>query len=389
MAQVHVLFLIDELRPHLGGAEKTMLRMAELLPPDRFRCSVATFKVPGEYGTPQEVAAVVPCPFHYFPIGRIGSPQCWSALAQLRRLIRRERVSITHTFFPTSDLIGGTVAKASGCPVVISSRRDMGITRRCGHSLLYRGMVHVVDEVHAVSEQVKHWTISQDGLAADRIFTLYNGIDMSRLDAISNGSSAEPLLSNGGRIVLTVANARPVKGLDVFLRMATLIHREEPDVTFVVVGVVDGPYGDQLRSLTACMPEGRVLFVGKISNAASLIRQADVFCLLSRSEGFSNALIEAMACRVPCVATAVGGNPEALEDGRNGFLVDSDDPEAAADRVLRLLRHEDLRKSFGTAARNTIEARFTEDRLIRTLIQRYDALLSPKQSKVTECMRKF
>ena len=386
MTQAHVLFLIDELRPHLGGAEKTMLRMAALLPPNRFRCSVATFKVPSGYGTPEEVAAVVPCPFHYFPIGRIGSPQCWSALAELRRFIRLGEVAITHTFFPTSDLIGGLVAKTSGCPVVISSRRDMGVTRRRGHSILYRGMAHVVDEVQAVSEQVRSWTIARDRVPADRIFTVYNGIDLAGFDAMTNDSAVTPLASNGGRIVLTVANARPVKGLDVFLRMAALVHRQAPDVTFVIVGVVDGPYGDQLRALAACLPEQRVKFLGKVSNAVPLIRQADVFCLLSRSEGFSNALIEAMACRVACVASTVGGNPEALEDGHNGFLVPSEAAEAAADRVLRLLRDAELRKSLGVAARNTIESRFTEERLIHTVVQRYDALLSAKKLVYTPSM---
>jgi glycosyltransferase involved in cell wall biosynthesis len=102
---------------------------------------------------------------------------------------------------------------------------------------------------------------------------------------------------------------------------------------------------------------------------------SDVFCLPSRSEGFSNALLEAMACALPCVATRVGGNAEAIEDGVSGFLVAPQDPDLIADRLLRLLRQPEAGRHMGQAARQRVEEKFTVEAMMANLTAVYDGLL--------------
>ena len=107
----------------------------------------------------------------------------------------------------------------------------------------------------------------------------------------------------------------------------------------------------------------------------NLLKASDVFCLPSRSEGLSNALLEAMACRLPCVATDVGGNPEAVIDGLTGFLVPAENPEALAARILTLLRNRDSAQRMGQASRRLVESKFTVQHMIHRLAFLYNELL--------------
>jgi glycosyltransferase involved in cell wall biosynthesis len=117
-----------------------------------------------------------------------------------------------------------------------------------------------------------------------------------------------------------------------------------------------------------------VRFLGKANNVQELLEQCDVFCLLSRSEGMSNALLEAMAAGIPCVATAVGGTPEVIEDGRTGYLVPSEDAGAAAERILRLLDHPEEARQIGEAARLVVRQRFSAQRMVDDLVRSYEGL---------------
>jgi glycosyltransferase involved in cell wall biosynthesis len=118
--------------------------------------------------------------------------------------------------------------------------------------------------------------------------------------------------------------------------------------------------------------------VGALANPFPVLRASNVFCLPSRNEGFSNALIEAMGCGLPCVATRVGGNAEALEEGKSGYLVATEDADAMADRILRLLRDPVLARRMGEAARETVRARFSMDAMMNRLTGIYDELLAAK-----------
>jgi len=119
-----------------------------------------------------------------------------------------------------------------------------------------------------------------------------------------------------------------------------------------------------------------VRFLGGTENVVSVLQKSDVFFLPSRSEGFSNALVEAMACGLPCVATRVGGNAEAIEDGVSGFLVPPEAPQLAADRILRLLRQREEARRMGRAAQKRVEEKFTAQAMMSNITAIYEQLLS-------------
>ena len=373
----HVFFIIDQLC-QLGGAERVLLEMVSRLAPDRFRCSVVAFSLNPDL----EALANLPVPVYNLPLKRTYDFNAAKVAIKLFRLIRRENVSIVHTFFETSDLWAAPVAKLSGCPILISSRRDMGILRARKHDLAYPLVNRIFDRVLTVSNEVRSYCIRQDRLSPHRVETVYNGVDLAELDGrAAEGDTRQQLgLRTNAPVISTVANIRSIKGIDVLVRAAKHVCVEFPEATFVVVGrALESQTMSELRAQVESVQLAKnFYFVGALANPFPVLRTSDVFCLPSRNEGFSNALIEAMGCNLPCVATRVGGNAEALEEGKSGFLVASEDSDAMADRILRLLRDPALALRMGTAARETVKERFSMDAMMNRLMGIYDELLAAK-----------
>jgi glycosyltransferase involved in cell wall biosynthesis len=303
----------------------------------------------------------------------------------LGRFIRSAGVQIVHTFFESADLLGGLVAKLSGCPVVISSRRDMGILRSTRHRIGYRLMSSVYDQVQTVSDAVRRQAIRADGLEPEKVVTIPNGIEIEKV-AAANGAVAMRRsleLQNAGPLIVTVGHIRRVKGYDVLLRAAAQVCRVHPNTTFLIVGSEQEPGCERgLRNLVRQFHiEQNVRFLGKMDSHAvwSLLKLCDVFCLPSRSEGMSNALLEAMACGLPCVATDVGGTPEVLEDGRTGYFVPSEDHQAMAARIAGLLDDPERARTMGRLAQRVVEERYSARSMMQTMVKMYDQLLGARR----------
>jgi len=381
----HVLYLIDTLYSTGGGAEGALLRMVRMLPRQRYRCSVATFRFFDVFPIDQ-----FPCPVHEFPIRRGVSLGTLKAAVALANYIRRERVAIVHTFFEAADLLGGLVAKLAGCPVVISSRRDMGFRRSPLHHLGYRLISPCFDQVQTVSAAVRQEMIRLDGLDPERIIAIPNGIDVESVTAANGYHTLSHTLDLEGRSprIITVGNLRHVKGTDVFLRAAAEVVHHCPDALFLVAGgLYPGEYTTSIKNLVRELgleAHVRLLDAQAGSTVWSLLKACDVFCLLSRSEGMSNALLEAMACGLPSVATAVGGNSEVLEDGRTGYLVANEDYQAAAARILELLSHPQRAATMGREAKKEVMENFSTRQMVERVVSQYDRLLAAG-NEVSSC----
>ena len=370
----HVVYVIDQIC-QLGGAERVLLEIVRRLSPEQFRCSLVTFKVDEHI----EALKRLPCTLHVLPMRSTYGLDAGKMALRLRRLIRSEKVSIVHTFFESSDLWAAPVAKFSGCPVLISSRRDMGILRTPKHRLAYPFVNHIFDRVLSVSEEVRSYCLREDGLPPAKVETLYNGIDLAELDvkAMETDSRRQLGLAADIPVITTVCNIRFLKGIDVLVRAAAYVCREFPQARFLVVGKVLEPetFAKLEHQIISANLSNNICFIGAVDNPYPLLRASNIFCLPSRTEGFSNALIEAMGCRLPCVATRVGGNPEALSEGRSGFLVESEDHEAMANALLKLLRDSTLASNMGNAGRQTVEARFSMHAMMSQLPRVYNELL--------------
>jgi glycosyltransferase involved in cell wall biosynthesis len=255
----------------------------------------------------------------------------------------------------------------------------MGILRSRKHVFLYRLANPLFDQVQAVSDTVRDFCINDDRIPAEKAVTVYNGVDLDAIDAAAPATRGFSFGADEDQpVVSTVANIRQVKGIDILVQAAALAVRKIPNVIFAVIGgsIQEPGHWDELQAaIKRAELERNFRFLGTRTDVYALLKQSDIFCLPSRSEGMSNALLEAMACRLPCVATSVGGNPEVVVDGISGFLVPSEDSAALASSIIGLLGDRARARRMGQAGRRVVESKFTLHHMSRRLSQLYGDLL--------------
>jgi glycosyltransferase involved in cell wall biosynthesis len=182
--------------------------------------------------------------------------------------------------------------------------------------------------------------------------------------------------------VAVISRVSPSKGLEHFLQAAAIITAARPDVRYLIVGEAeprDQEYRNALVAYAARLGlERHVVFTGLRLDVPEVLSEIAVSVLPSLSEGLSNVLLESMASGVPVVATWVGGNPEAVEDGVTGILVPPREPGALARSIQRILDDRELAARFSGAGRQRVAERFAIDAVIRQTQRLYERLLEEK-----------
>jgi glycosyltransferase involved in cell wall biosynthesis len=211
--------------------------------------------------------------------------------------------------------------------------------------------------------------MAAEGLPLHRIGVVHNGIEPGAApDPAARAHARARLgLRDSDTVIGTVARLDPVKDIATIIRALAQL---PPDTRLVIIG--DGPTSQPLRALAAAMGLGdAVLFAGQLTDARTLLPAFDVYVNSSSSEGVSIAILEAMAACVPVVATAVGGTPEIIVDGRSGRLVQARDPAALAGAIGGLLLDPELRQGIGAAGRGRVVEGFTMDRMTNSYLEAY------------------
>ena len=366
----HVLLVVDGFPKTLGGGERVVLRLAEQLPRYGYRASILTFAL---NPASEFQLSAAPCPVYLLPLRNTYNLTAWRGALVFRRLLRQQQIRIVQTFFESSDLWAGVVTRLLSPAKLIWSRRDMGILRRQKHGAAYRTLRRLPHAVFAVSEQVRQHAIEVDRISPARVHTIHNGLELGALPPL------RPRLNPRAATVTTVGNIRRVKGHDVLIRAAAVVIAKFPLTTFTVAGeILEPEYFAGLRKLVSDLGlNDRFLFLGRLSDLTAHLKTADIFVLPSRSEGFSNALIEAMAAGLPSIATEVGGNAEAIHDRISGLLVPSEDVSALSAAILHLLASPELAEQLGCAGQQAVKASFSADAMLSRTTAMYDRLLSP------------
>lgn len=365
----HVLIVVDQFPRILGGGERVALKMAELLPQYGFRASILTFCADPEC----EELRRSKSQFYVLPLKRTYDLNAFRAALALKQFLKSQQVQLVQTFFESSDLWAGLITKSMSDAKLVWSRRDMGILRGRKHTAVYRLMAKMPDAVFAVSEQVRRHCITADGIEPTRVKTVYNGLDLTQWE-----ERATPTRHTRKPVVATVGNIRRVKGYDVLARAAGIIAPRFPQVTFRNAGaVLDTNFFAELEGLVSELGlTGRFDFVGASDDVRTFLMDADVFVLPSRSEGFSNAIIEAMAAGLPVVATDVGGNGEAVENGVSGIIVPAEDPAALAEAIMELLANPERAKEMGNAGKEIAAKKFSIDSMMIQITSVYRGLIA-------------
>ena len=225
----------------------------------------------------------------------------------------------------------------------------------------------------AVSAFTAQQAVKNQYLDPRDVFVLPPALDPNFVPA----TSADDEIPPGRNVLLTVGrliSSEPGKGVDAVIRVLPEVLKRVPDLLYVVIG--EGDLRPRLEQLAQqCAVQDHVFFVGRqeSENLRRYYSRSDIYVMPSRQEGFGLVFLEAMACGKPVIAANFGGAAEIVQESITGFLVDPDSPGQLADRLIRLLEDEDLRKKMGAAGRQVVQQRYTfprfEEGLTRILDQ--------------------
>jgi len=287
-----------------------------------------------------------------------------AALATLVALLRRERYDLVHAHSAKAGVLARLAARVAGVPCLYTPHAypfmgEVSRARQAFATVVERALGRWTAQTICVCAAERDEALRRRIAPAERLKIVYNGVGPCP-DVEPDPELAR--LEDGRVLVGAVSVLRRQKGIDVLLEAAPAILAGDERVHVVVVG--DGPLTEthhaQARRLG--LEEG-VTFLPFRPPGARALRALDVVVVPSRWEAFPIAVLEAMACATPVVATAVGGVPEALADG-GGRLVPSGDPTALAAAVLELCASEADRRAVGAAGRAAVERRFTLEGMV-------------------------
>jgi glycosyltransferase involved in cell wall biosynthesis len=284
---------------------------------------------------------------------------------KLSRLFRRLGCDVVHTHMFWPNLFGTMAARLAGVPAVITSEHGGNDWKKKRHKWF---------EVHVISRFADaRLCVSQDILRRRRDV---DGVPAGLLKLVPNGTVVPSPRQEArqGNIIGSVGRLVGAKDFPTMIRALGILARNGSDVRLEIVG--EGVERDRMQRVIADEGVGsRVSLVGSQNNVSDWLDRWIMFVSSSVQEGQPLALLEAMACGLPCVVTSVGGVPDTLADGQEGIVVPPGNPELLAEGIQKLLDDTELRNKYGKAARDRVLRDFSIDSLVATCRQVYaDAL---------------
>jgi glycosyltransferase involved in cell wall biosynthesis len=311
------------------------------------------------------------------------------ATFRLARILREQRPQILHTHTAKAGAIGRLAVLLAGRarpPVVVHTfhghvlRGYFGPVRALAFRLVERLLARVADALIAVSPEVRDDLVALKIAPASKFTVIRLGIRLD--DRLAGAAAREETrralgLADGRFTVGWIGRMTAVKRAEDVLRAFALLRERDVDACLCMVG--DGPDHDRAEQLAGELGIVRdCLFTGYQEDIGAFFSAFDVFVLPSANEGTPVTAIEALASGCPVVATRVGGVPDVVRDGKDGFLVEPGDVEGLAERLEQLAAVPELRARLGAAGRERVVSRYAVDRLIDDVDRLYRDLLARK-----------
>jgi glycosyltransferase involved in cell wall biosynthesis/predicted ATP-grasp superfamily ATP-dependent carboligase len=370
-----VLHMIETGGP--GGAETVYLELIRSLDPTRWR-SIAV--VPSRGWVYDQLVA---CGIEPIVVAERHSLDVLF-YARMAGLVKRFGIDIIHSHLFGSAVRAALLSRFCGIPAIgtLHGEMDMPAKERFGSlkiAIVNRGLRRIV----FVSEHLRRCYLDSVSLRSDLTVVIRNGIDVDRFSGDSDaGLRGEFGISPLEFVVGSIGNPGPAKGFDVLLEAARILKARSPGCRFVIVGDLDGGRGAELVALRQSLDlKDDVVLTGFRNDVDRALASFDVYALTSRSEGFSLAVVEAMAAGLPVIATRCGGPEEIVEDGVTGLLVENASAEAVAGAIEHLRTHSEERRCLGEAARVSARRQFSLVDSVRAYERLYDECLGEHRER--------
>lgn len=368
----HVMHRFDT-----GGLENGVVNLINHMPADAYRHAVIALTDITDFKNRIQRPDV-----QFFALNKQPGHVLW-IYPQLYRLFRQLKPAIVHTR-NLAALEATVPAWAARVPARIHGEhgRDVGdfdgTNKKC--QWIRRIYSPFVKHYITLSQDLAHYLTHSVGIGAKRVTQIYNGVDTSRFHPSSQRQDipGSPFNKAGLWLVGTAGRMQTVKNQTNLARAFVQAINAEPRLRerlrLVMVG--DGPLRNESLAILESAGLAELAWLpGERKDIPDVMRGLDCFVLPSLGEGISNTILEAMASGLPVIATAVGGNPELVDDARTGHLVPAADPGAIARAIIALALTPEKARAMGNAGRKRIEAQFSITAMIDSYQQIYDRLL--------------
>jgi glycosyltransferase involved in cell wall biosynthesis len=353
---IRVLYLTGGRR--IGGMETHLIKLASGLPLP-FRCVICCLDASPDYSSLLDAAGI-----HYSNLDwpSLVHPKGYRGFARLMRLVSRFRPHLVHSYGFVADVAAAFVRARYPAVRIVTSRRGEDGNRR--HQALRRVVNRWSQKIVCVSAETAQFVRETESTAHNLLAIIPNGVDLAPADTHHDCRGHDGILRFG-----TLGTVKPIKGTDLLVD-AFMRFDASQRVELVIAGLIDRPWAQSLRQRASM--DLRIHFVGRTSDSNNFLSTLNVFVLPSRSEGMSNALLEAMSVGLPCIATSVGSNRSLLvpDDAAPAGLICDPDPESLFRAMQYMALTEDSRGEYGRQGTELVRTRYA----IPTMVHRYERL---------------
>ena len=311
----------------------------------------------------------------------------FKAILDLTGHLMTKRYQVVHTHNSKAGFIGRLAAKLARVPVIVHTVHGFAFHRQepPWRRTLFRNLERLAsqwcDQMIFISQPLVDWAVNEGIGCSGKMTRIYSGIEMDRFHPVSvqekNRLRAGWGLHEDDAVIGMVSKLWEGKGHAFLLRAFKEIKEEKPQARLVIVG--EGYLMESLKTLVSRMGLSEaVIFTGFLEDVPQIIATFDVAVLPSYFEGMGRVLLEAMAMEKPVVGTRVGGIPDLIEEGLNGYLVSPGNEKELASAVVKILNDRDLALKMGQTGRKKMTDRFSAESMVRSIEEVYSELLKRK-----------
>lgn len=381
MRKTNLLFVITKLE--LGGAQKQLLSLISNL--DRERFNLFLFTAREGFLLPEALSiqglSVHTSRFLERPVSPIKDI---ISIFEICRFIKKNGIEAVHTHSSKAGILGRWAARLSGVKSIIHTVHGWSFHDyqsplfRKFYIWLERLAAKFTDLIIVVSERDKERGLANNIAGAQAYRLVRYGIDKNRLE-IKDGFIRQELgLRDDDVVVGSIACLKPQKSPEDFVKLAASINKSFPQVKFLLVG--DGKLRSKIEALISQHHlERNIVLTGWRKDIPRLLSAMDIFVLTSLWEGLPISVLEAMASSLPVVATDTGGVREVISEGSNGYMVARRDISQMENRVVGLLKNEELRRRMGARGRISIGDDFSVKAMSEKIRDLYQELFLRKE----------
>ena len=308
------------------------------------------------------------------------------ALFQLTYFLKKNKYDIVHTHTAKAGIIGRWAAKIAGVPIIIHTLHGLSFHdfmpsyQKKFFILLEKSTARFTDLLISVGENIKWKSIYAGITSREKYSTIYSGMDLDnfkKVDINRNQLKESLKIANNEFIVGTVSRLEPRKGPQYFIEVIERVKKSIPNIKGILVGC--GSFRSHLeKKIRKLNLDENIILTGYRKDIAEIMSIFDLVCLTSLWEGIPRVLVQAALLGKPLIGFDIDGNSEVIKQGINGFLVPPKDIEECANKIIFLLKDDDLRNKMSLESKNIIDSNWDKDFMVKEIRDTYIRLINNK-----------